>query len=110
MEHEVTGSEVTASDKPSVVFDKRDAESPSVRVRRHTQNRRRYSLNASSQGGGPEPRKKQSDGSRNWGQIHSGEWRPAIIQASGSTYLSLSHKKLSLMKKDDHVSAAFVWP
>lgn len=82
-------------------------EPPSVWVHRHTQNRRRYSLNAPSQGGGPEPRKKQSDGRRNRGQIHSGEWRPAIIQASGSSYLSLSHKTQPY-EKEDHVSAAFV--
>lgn len=82
-------------------------ESPSVWVQRHTQNRRRHSLNSAGQGGGPEQRKKQSDGSMNWGQIHSGEWRPAIIQASRGSYLSLSHKTPSY-ETEAHISAAFV--
>lgn len=82
-------------------------ESPSVWVQRHTQNRRRYSLNAPSQGGGPELRKKQSHRSSKQGQIHCGEWRPAIIQASGSSYLSLWHKTQPY-EKEDHVSVAFV--
>lgn len=82
-------------------------ESPSVWVQRHTQNRRRHSLNSAGQGGGPEQRKKQSDGSRNWGQIHSGEWRPAITQARRSSYLSLSHKTPT-DETEAHISAAFV--
>lgn len=61
---------------------------PSVWVQRHTQNRRRYSLNAPSRGGRPEPR-KQSNRSRDRGQVHSGEWRPAITAASGSSYTKL---------------------
>lgn len=62
---------------------------------RHTQNRRRYSLNALSQGGEPWSRKKQSHGSGDRGQVHHGEQRPAITRVSGSS----SDTKLSWMKK-----------
>lgn len=69
-------------------------ESPSARVCRHTQNRRRYSLSARSQGGAPEPRKKQSHGGSEDGQIHCRGGRPAITRGGGSS----NDTKLGLMK------------
>lgn len=77
-------------------------ESPSARVCRHTQNRRRYSLSARSQGGAPEPRKKQSHGGSEDGQIHCRGGRPAITRGGGSS----NDTKLGLMKW----KITFQWP
>lgn len=76
-------------------FTCRVPELPSVRVQRHTQNRRRYSLNSPSQGGGPAQRKKQNDRIRNQRQIHSGEGGGGDLQLYKPTETAtspLSHK------------------
>lgn len=93
-------------------FTCRVPELPSVRVQRHTQNRRRYSLNSPSQGGGPAQRKKQNDRIRNQRQIHSGEGRggETCNYTSQRKQLPLpSHTKLSHMKRS-HIHIFCVGP
>lgn len=93
-------------------FTCRVPELPSVRVQRHTQNRRRYSLNSPSQGGGPAQRKKQNDRIRNQRQIHSGEGRggeTCNYTSQGKQLPLPSHTKLSHMKRS-HIRIFCVGP
>lgn len=88
--------EVTASNKPSVAFVMQGA--ICVGTEAHPKQKEIFPEHSQPGRRGPELKKKQSHRSSKWGQIHCGEWRPAITQANSSSFLS-TDTKLNLMEK-----------